>query len=79
MDNIDKVKRAIAVVGDEPKKLLAEYDRIRGLINEERVIDGVRVKVEVPWGTFYDLKEQKPRSTPLKARVGVVLGKKKRK
>lgn len=56
LENAAKLERAETVVGSDATTLLAEYDRLGGLITK----NGDKVKT----GSFYDFEAKKPRAKP---------------
>ena len=79
LENRQKVEDAIRSVGDKDEKaLLAEYDRRGGLMYEVAEEDGVKVKVPVPLGTFWDFTKQEPRKVAATARPKVIVRRKKK-
>lgn len=67
--NKDKIKRVLAEfeVGDSKisdNDLLIEYDKLGGLIIEEKKVKKVETRQQVVTGSFYDFEEKKGRKKP---------------
>lgn len=67
--NKDKIKRVLAEFEVEGKKisdndLLIQYDKLGGLIIEEKKVKKVEVRQQVVTGSFYDFEEKKGRKKP---------------